>query len=173
MATKLSRKNPWPKCNALLGSKVMQGSARGQIAQKYSMVTKFGLLFSTVFLPLRQTLLCAQKIAQGTKNIWGWPLIAGLRNGRHTISECKLCVSVVYHVCIVFGVLTLPGKVMMLVAIGFGAPLLWAVLHVFMEPSMGTLNLPSPRVIKDFMPSQCQILKWFDVYKFWVWWIFA
>ena len=27
IATKFGRKNPWPKCNALLGSKVMQGSA--------------------------------------------------------------------------------------------------------------------------------------------------
>ena len=35
MATKFGRKNPWPRCNALLGSKVMQGSGgvnRGQIA---------------------------------------------------------------------------------------------------------------------------------------------
>ena len=29
-APKLSRKNPWPKCNALLGSKVMQGSGVNQ-----------------------------------------------------------------------------------------------------------------------------------------------
>ena len=28
MATKFGGKNPWPKCNALLGSKVMQGSSR-------------------------------------------------------------------------------------------------------------------------------------------------
>ena len=27
MATKFGRKNPWPECNALVGSKVMQGSA--------------------------------------------------------------------------------------------------------------------------------------------------
>ena len=32
MATKFGRKNPWPECNALVGSKVMQGSTRGQIA---------------------------------------------------------------------------------------------------------------------------------------------
>ena len=28
MATKFGGKNPWPECNALLGSKVMQGSSR-------------------------------------------------------------------------------------------------------------------------------------------------
>ena len=27
MATKFGRKNPWPECNALMGSKILQGSA--------------------------------------------------------------------------------------------------------------------------------------------------
>ena len=42
MVTKFGVKNPWPKRSALLGSKVMQGSTKGQIALKYPMVTKFG-----------------------------------------------------------------------------------------------------------------------------------
>ena len=46
IVTKLGRKNPWPKCNPLLGSKVMYyrdqlGPTRGQIAQECPMATKF------------------------------------------------------------------------------------------------------------------------------------
>ena len=36
------RKNSSPKCNPFLGSKVMQESIRGQIAQKCPMATKLG-----------------------------------------------------------------------------------------------------------------------------------
>ena len=42
MAPKFGRKNPWPKCNALLLSEVMQGSTRGQLAQKCPMAPKLG-----------------------------------------------------------------------------------------------------------------------------------
>ena len=41
--TKFGGKNPWPKCNAFLGSKVIQGHlrlTRGQISQECPMATK-------------------------------------------------------------------------------------------------------------------------------------
>ena len=54
MATKFSRKNPWPKCSALIGSKVMQVSAgvsRGQISQECS------IAINLVWAPEGNTLL--------------------------------------------------------------------------------------------------------------------
>ena len=42
MATKFFGKNPGLKCSALMGSNVMQGLTRGQIAQEWHMATKFG-----------------------------------------------------------------------------------------------------------------------------------
>ena len=44
MATTFGGKNPWPECNALLGSKVMQGSAGVNQRSNFleSMGTKFG-----------------------------------------------------------------------------------------------------------------------------------
>ena len=46
MATKFDGKNPWPKCYALLGSKVMQGWSRGNQGSnclEVSMANKFGV----------------------------------------------------------------------------------------------------------------------------------
>ena len=40
--------------------------------------------------------------------------------------------------------------------------LLWTVFKLLMQPSMGTLNLPSSRVVKDSTPSRRRILRYIN-----------
>ena len=88
---------------------------------------------------------------------WGFctPINLGYRHGSSHEEGCSfLFGSVACNWAQLFG-----GKELLLSAI---CQLYFDKMHILMQPSMGTLNSPSSRIVKDSTPSRCRILRYIN-----------